>query len=1033
MGGVIRYFARHRVAPNVLMAVVIMCGLWALDRLNTQFLPDFDLSIVQVTAEWSGASAEDVQESLTIPLEQSLLSNTDIDELRSTSFEGGMNMNMTLRESVQDVRQAVADIESAFATVRLPEGAEEPDVSQFVFFEDVADVLLYGDLSFEELRTWALRAERSLKAAGIARVDVEGLPEADLTLTVPVERLLESGLTVNDLAQRLGGQNLNTPAGITGENVLTTQLRFQNQTVDPRLLSEQRIASNNSNGFSRLGDLGELNREYDDNSTRLFYEGQPAVRLSLSRASGEDTLVVADNLQTWRETFEPGLPEGMSLTVYNENWRFVLSRINIILESGLGGIVLVLLVLFLFLNHRLAFWVALGIPVSFMATLILVELTGNSINLISLLGFLIALGIIVDDAIVVGEDTFAHVEMGEDPKNAAVAAAQRMLPAVLASSVTTIAAFLPLLLVSGQAGTFTKAVPLVVIFAIVASLIECFLILPGHLAHSLKNRGQRKPNILRRGLESGIEWFRQVPFRNAVQFFVSYRLVTYSVALSFLFIAFALVSSGRVKFVFFPDIQQQQVTLEVAFTEGTPVADVQAFLQEMQRGLRDIEDEVNFNFVNTEVLELNRGAPEQGALFIEMDGATDRPVSNSEIVNRWREQMNVPANVLSVRFVQPAQGPSTSGVSARLRGEDLVELKAASNWLQRELRNFGGLREVSDNLPLGSEQLSLTLNADAESLGINAQQLSGQIAALTSGRTVQTIAQEGTDLAIRVTVPEEDVATWFQLQTMPVQVRPGEWLPLSALVTVDFAQAIDRLNRVNGELSAVVSARVAREDLTIGEVNQWLQDDVTERLQNQFDVVLSVEGDQQSQNDFFRDVQFGAILGLLLIFGALAWVFESWLWPLAVLAAIPFGLVGAIGGHWAMGLELSVLSVYGLFGLSGIIINNAIVLITFYRRLRDEGMSVEDAVVEASVQRFRAVLVTSLTTIAGLSFLLFETSFDAQFLIPVAAGIVFGLGFGTVIILFLVPALLTSLERMNQRLVRLKARFTQSSTPELAG
>lgn len=1015
MGGVIEAFARHRVAPNVLMFVVLLSGLWALDRINTQFLPDFDLSIVQVTADWPGASAQDVQESLTIPLEQSLLSNTDIDELRSTSFEGGMSMNMTLRESVRDVNQAVADIESALNSVRLPDGAEAPEVSQFVFFEDVADVLLYGDLTIEELRTWAQRADRSLKQAGIARVQIEGLPDAEIRLEVPIPQLLDSQMTLGDIAQRLGSQNANLPAGITGENQLATQLRFQNRQLEPSALGEQVIPTENDNRFSRVGDLGTLERVYDNNDTRIYFEGMPAVRLSLSRASGEDTLVVAENLRQWQASFEPGLPAGMEMYVYNENWRFVQSRIKIILDSGLGGIMLVLLVLFVFLNHRLAFWVALGIPVSFMATLIFLDLSGNSINLISLLGFLVALGIIVDDAIVVGEDTYAHVEAGENPQDAAVAAAKRMLPAVLASSVTTVAAFLPLLLVTGQAGTFTKGVPIVVIFAIVASLIECFLILPGHLAHSLKKRSERKPNPIRQRLESGIDWFRNVPFRAAVTFAVNYRLVTYATAIACLMLAIGLLSSGRVKFVFFPDIQQQQVTMEVVFTEGTPVTEVNAFIESMQRELRALEDELNFTFINTLLVELNRGSPEQGALFVEMDGNTDRPVPNGEIVNRWRDRMNVPANVLSVRFVQPSQGPGTAGVSARLRGEDLDELKAASNWLQRELRAFGGLREVGDNLPLGSEQLSLQLNSEALALGLSAQQLSQQINDLVSGRVVQTVAQEGRDLTVRVSLPEADVATWFQLQNVPVQVGQGEWQPLSALVTVQYAQAIDRLNRVNGELSAVVSARLAASDLTLGEVNRWLQDDVAARLQAEYDVVLLVEGDQRAQAQFLRDVQFGAILGLLLIFGALAWVFESWLWPLAVLAAIPFGLVGAVGGHWVMGLELSVLSVYGLFGLSGIIINNAIVLITFYRRLRADGLDIQSAVIEASVQRFRAVLVTSLTTIAGLSFLLFETSFDAQFLIPVAAGIVFGLAFGTVLILFLVPALLTSLERMKQR------------------
>ena len=1022
MTAILASFARHRIAPNVLMFVILLLGLWSLERLNVQFLPDLNLNLLQVSVEFEGASAQDVQRGITIALENTLSGNADIDTLRSRSLAGRMEMDIALREDVADPDRALRDIERALSTAQLPSGVDTPEVVPFVFFERVADVLLYGDLTLGELRYWVDRAEQSLSRAGIARVQVAGLPQQEWVLEVSAQQLLAQGVTVGTLAEQLAATNIDVPAGVSGAGTQSVQWRFDQQRE--RIVELEEMAIRTQQGLLPLGALGTLRQGYVDDEMRLWFEQQPAVRLSLSRASGEDTLAVAQRLDTWTQAFTAELPPGVQMQVYNEDWRFVQSRIGIILDSGLGGMLLVLLVLFVFLNHRVAFWVALGIPISFLGTLVLMELSGNTINLISLLGFLVALGIIVDDAIVVGEQTYAQVEQGVAPADAAVTAARRMLPAVLASSVTTIAAFLPLLLVSGQAGTFTISVPLVVIFAILASLIECFLILPGHLAHSLKQRTAQSPRQWwpRRQFERGFNWFRQHPFRRLVQFAVAQRLTTYSIALVLLVWSLMLVVSGRVNFVFFPDIQQEQVTLEVDFAEGTPVAEVQSFLNEMDLALRQLDAELPFKLVQLTVQELYRGAPERGALFVSFADATDRPMSNDEVLRQWRERVVAPAGIVGLRFTQPEQGPSTNQVNVRLRADDPADLQRASLWLQQQLRGFGGLRDVGDNMPLGGETLSLRLRSEALSLGLSAPMLAQQVADLTQGRTAQVIQRERDELHIMVRLPQAETRSWVDLQQIPIILEGGLWQPLSALVTLDVRQVTQQLNRVNGELSAEVTAALGQPGLLLRDVNGWLRSEVLPELETRFPVAASLEGDEAGQTQFLRDVQFGAVLGLVLIFGALAWVFESWLWPFAVLSAIPFALTGAVAGHWIMGIELTVLSVYGLFGLAGIVINNGIVLVLFYRDLLRSGLSVQEAVVEASVQRFRAVVLTTLTTVAGLSFLLFERSFDAQFLIPVAVGIVFGLLFGTIVMLVLVPALLTTMETWRERWQRLRAR-----------
>jgi multidrug efflux pump subunit AcrB len=550
------------------------------------------------------------------------------------------------------------------------------------------------------------------------------------------------------------------------------------------------------------------------------------------------------------------------------------------------------------------------------------------------------------------------------------------------------------------------------------------LILPGHLAHHLKRRTAGSPPLWwpRRRFEQGFEWFRQRPFRRLVEFAVAQRLTTYAVAGVLLLWSLMLVASGRVNFVFFPSIQQEQVTLEVDFAEGTPVQEVQAFLNDMDLALRQLDAESPYRLVNLTVQELYRGAPEKGALFVSFADVIDRPISNEEVLRQWRERVVAPPGIVGLRFTQPDQGPSTNQVNVRLRADEPEDLQRASLWLQEQLRGFGGLRDVGDNMPLGGETLSMRLRSEAVDLGLNAPALAQQVADLTQGRTVQIVQRERDELNVVVRLPRSETRSWVDLQQVPIRVSADQWQPLSALVELEVQQLTQQLNRINGELSAEVTAALGQPGLLLRDVNGWLRSEVLDELEGLFPVTASLEGDEAGQAQFLRDVQFGAVLGLILIFGALAWVFESWLWPFAVLSAIPFALTGAVAGHWIMGIELTVLSVYGLFGLAGIVINNGIVLVLFYRDLLRTGMSVQAAVVEASVQRFRAVVLTTLTTVAGLSFLMFEQSFDAQFLIPVAVGIVFGLLFGTVVMLVLVPALLTSMEMWRERLQLWRAR-----------
>jgi len=552
--------------------------------------------------------------------------------------------------------------------------------------------------------------------------------------------------------------------------------------------------------------------------------------------------------------------------------------------------------------------------------------------------------------------------------------------------------------------------------AILASLIECFIILPGHLAHSFKKGQAQKQSKFRKKFEQGFDFIRQRIVRKMVTYAVEYRATTFAFVIMALVLSFMLLASGRVKFVFFPAIQAPQIQLQAEFSEGTDPFVVTEFLKDMETALLTIESRGGEPLVETIVRETNTGSPEKGGLYVQLNTNTERSLTNADIIKQWRAEVSSPAGLKKLNFVEGQQGPSSNGVSIRLINEDLGQLKAATDFVKSELGGITGLLEIDDDIPLGSEQLDLTLTADAVALNVTPAYLARALREYVDGFAVQSLQVNGDELDVVLRLNEAQTNSWFALAQLPVTLANGESRPLSALALPKAERAIQQLSRVDGELSSVITAKLADRSLNLTEVNNTIDTEIRALLLEKFpNVRLDVEGDQASQAEFFADVKIGGMLGLVLMFIALAWVFESWTWPIAVMSAIPFALTGAIVGHWVLGLELSVLSIYGLFGLSGIIVNDSIVLVTFYRDLRKQGMEIKEAVIEASVQRFRAVLLTTLTTVGGLTPLLFETSFDAQFLIPLAAGIAFGLMYGIVLIMMFVPAMLVSIEKIGQR------------------
>lgn len=1028
--GWIGFLARHRVAANLVMLVMLCGGALGLSRMNVQFLPDFALDIVTVRTLYNGASAEDVERGITIPLEQRLRNIDDLKRMTSTSAQGISSITLEFYEG-SDPILALDDVrEQVDGFTHLPVDAEEPRVSRVVNYEPVARVLLSGDVDAEQLRELARRYEDELLAEGIDRVDISGLPEQQISIEVPVERLGQLDLSLAEIAERVDGISVDLPAGLLGQQDGARELRAVEQRRSAEDFADIEVLAGSRVRLA-LGDIAIIRQQARPQQATLSKDGQPGVELLLQRAESGNALDAAEALDRWLKRTRDALPDSLHLEVHDQSWQLISERIQLLIHNGVGGLLLVLGLLYLFLPARVALWVAVGIPTAFLGAMAVFWLGGGSINMISLFALIMALGVIVDDAIVVGEDADAHRRNGEAPRLASTGAARRMLWPVVASSLTTVAAFTPLLMVGGPIGSILRDIPLVMICVLIASLLECFAVLPAHLRNAFaleggESSGRRagRMSAWRRSFDTGVDRLRHGAFRRFSAFTLSHRGLTLATAMALVLATAGLVSSGRLAFDFFPSPEPSVIYLNASFVTGTPREQVASYLDQVNQALSDVLDRIDEDVVVAAITRVGatlangaegRTGDDVGSIMVELTAPDKRDTRNPELIRQWREQLPlVPGlDVLSIR--ERAGGPPGDDVSVRLIGDDAESLKAAAEQLAQAMSQLPGVLEPTDDLAWGREQLIYSVNAQGKALGLTTRDLGRQLRAAFEGILVQTWQDGADEIEVRVLLPEHQREQLATLSRLMIRVADGRLVPVSQVMNLDYRQGFDALRHADGRLAVEVSTNLDSEVTTTATVIEALERSVMPQLMSRYPLNYSYEGQAADQREVFADMQTGLIVGLGLMYAVLAWVFSSWSLPLIVMAAIPLALVGAMLGHWVMDLNLTILSLFGLFGLSGIVVNNAIILVTFYRHQRAAGLGIDAALEEAVVQRVRAVLLTTLTTIGGLTPLLFETSLQAQFLIPMAVTIAFGLGVSTLLVLAVIPALLSYLEGWRER------------------
>ena len=1017
--GLIALFARHPTAANLLFALMIVCGLFAVGKINRQFFPDFGIDFVTITVSWPGASAEDVDSNIVQAIEPAVRFLNGVETVISSSYEGVARISVEF-EAGHNMQEALADVESAITQLRtLPEDTEEPEIRRIIRYETISKLVISGPFPEGSLKRIAKSIRDELLDLGIDRIDLFGARDEEIWVDVNPTTLRRFDLKLSDIAERIGASSQDLPSGeIAGGEQQVRSIGLKRTAAE---VAKIEVRSFPDGRKVRLDDIATVHEAFKDTNRVAFRHAQPAIELHIRRAINTDALDIAQTVDQYIKDLKPTLPPTLSLEQYDIRAKSIEQRIGLLVNNGLGGLVLVLAVLFLFLNARVAFWIAVGIPAAMLAAVGVMWVSGQTINMISMFGMIMAIGIVVDDAIVVGEHAEARFRQGLDPLGAAIAGAHRMAAPVTSATLTTIAAFMPLFLISGIMGQIISAIPFVVVAVLLASLLECFYVLPGHLRQALREP-TKKPGLLGRfrfRFDNAFDRFRQGTFKRIVTRAVRFRYVTISLAIALLTIAVASVFGGRVGYTFFPSPEADKIYANIEMVSGTSRTRTQEMLLEVEHALyRAVE---HLDGPDSDLVEMSLGklglpvgnqqgggsvssSDTVGGLVVELKTSDQRFIRSATLMDAWRREVKRLPGLDTFTVKAQQTGPPGRDIDIRLRGGSIADLKSAATAVKELVARYPGVTDVDDDLPVGKPEVILEVTPSGQAMGFTTEAIGRQVRNAIDGAIAKRFPRDDEEVWVRVQLDRRAVDSTV-LDNLYLRSPTGAEVPLGAVVTMRKDVGFARIRREDGRREVSVTAEVDSSVTSTGTVIRGLLEGGLADLVGSFGVTHEFSGRAEEQADTSSDMRFGGLLGLALIYIILAWVFSSYARPLVVMSIIPLGFVGAVLGHFLWDADLTILSVFAILGLAGIVINDSIVLVTTIDE-RGKTESLETAAINGACDRLRAVVLTSATTIGGLTPLLFETSVQAQFLIPMALTIVFGLVVTTFVVLLLVPALI---------------------------
>ncbi len=1044
-GGILSYFTRHRTAANLLLVVLMVLGAASMPNMRAQFFPDVIVDNVTVRVAWEGAGPEDVDGAIVQVLEPALIAVEGVESTSSRSTEG--NAQMTLEfEPGWDMGRAADDVQTAVDLVTtLPEDSDEPVVSRGAWRDRVTDVVITGPVSPDQLGLFADELIVRLFEVGVTRTTIRGVAAPETIVEVSSANLIEHDITMREIATAIAAEVNADPAGdVTGANL---RVRTGTEKRSAREIESILLRSNPDGSKLRIADVANIVVQGVDRNRSYFVGDDPAVSIRVDRSDNGDAIGIQRTVEDITADLQATLPSGVTVELIRTRAEAITARLDILVDNGLVGLGLVLLLLFLFLNARTAFWVAVGIPAAMFAAVALMYVGGLTINMISLFGLIITLGIVVDDAIVVGEHAdYRARALGEHPVVAAENAARRMAMPVFAATLTTVIAFFGLTAIGGRFGDLIRDIPFTVIAVLAASLVECFLILPNHMSHAIAHSAKEHwYDIPSRLVNRGFVWVRENVFRPFMAWVIWGRYVVIAAVLVVLASQVAMFLNGEVQWRFFNAPERGSVTGNFAMVDGASRADTLDMMREMQRATEELaaeyEERHGTNPLAYVIAEIggNAGRGLSGAdskdndllggISIELIDADLRPYSSFAFVGELQDRVRRHPLVETISFRSWRSGPGGDSLDVEFYGADLDTLKGASNDLQTALLRYTEVSAVQDNLAYDKEELILDLTAQGQALGFRIDDLGRALRDRLNGIEAATYPEGPRSAEIRVELPEGELTADF-LERTYMRAGANQYVPLADIVSVEQRTGFSTVRRENGIRLINVTGDISEDDpARAEEISRALQDDILPTIASERQVEFRLSGLSEQEDEFLNDALVGLILCLTGIYLVLAWVFASWTRPIVIMAIIPFGLVGTIYGHNQWDVPLSMFTVVGLLGMTGIIINDSIVLITTIDNYaRDRGLI--PSVIDGAADRLRPVLLTTLTTVLGLAPLLYEGSQQAQFLKPTVITLVYGLGFGMVLVLLVVPSLVAIQRDFSQPVIAMR-RALQGPTSRI--
>ena len=1036
MEKVIRWFVNNSVASNLMMFFIILSGIATIPLLKMEVFPDIEVDIINVTAVYPGATPSDVENAVCIRIEERLQGLDGVKKITATASENVGSVNVEVLPG-QDVTEMLDRVKAEVDAIdNFPEGVERPTVKQFIAIQATITVAVGGDM--DELTLTNLTEEIKDEIDALPEVTYSSFvakKEKEISIEISENNLRKYDLTLSQVSRAIRSLSVDIPSGSIENSNGEILIRAQGQGYTTDFFSSIPIISDPNGAIVRLGEISTIKDDFSiDYDLEFLFNSKKSNLITVYRVGQQNAITIATQVKNYVNEKRLSLPKDVSLTTFDDESRLLLGRIDTMTRNAYQGLLLVVVVLAIFLKPKLAFWVSLGIPISFMGGFWLMSPLDLSINMLSLFTFILVLGIVVDDAVVVGENIALFRERGMEPKEAAVKAATQVSTPVFFAVLTTMATFSPMLAVEGQIGAIWRIFPLITISVLVWSLFESLTILPAHLAHSsdkkskfaIINSMSGSWDQFQSRIKNGLFYFIDNFYKPVLFKAVTKPFTFLSVAISVFILTIGVIGGGIIKFSFFPPVEADLAIGTVEYPSGTSIETTRDGYLKLEEAAKKLESDLSKEFPGEPIiknrlstigfqpqrtktsrgpgnLDASYGGPHLAEVALELIPGENRSIGAEDIVRRWRELMPPVPGVKEVGFFSSLFSAGEP-VNVQLTSKYMDDLLAAKEELKKELVQFPGVFDVKDNFNIGKEEISIKLLPSAENYGVNTMMLGSQVQQAFYGLEVQSIQRGRDEVKVMLRYPKDERGSISNLENMMIRTPNGSTIPVRQIAKLEIGEGLSSIQRKDRKRAINVTADVDLTVTTGNEVIAAVSASILPKLLKKYSSIsYSLEGEQQEQGQNLKSLGKNFLLAMVVVYMLLAIPFKSYFQPLVVMSSIPFGLTGAVLGHLFMGINFSVLSLLGIVALTGVVVNDSLVMVDFINRYRREGNSITNAVLEAGPRRFRPIFLTSVTTFVGLIPLLLEKSAQAKFLIPMAVSLSFGVIFATAITLFLVP------------------------------